>query len=98
MIFSSLPLFLCIINFFGLSGLIIFFSLGCSLRELCCFFLVFAFLVRFPIFMFHFWLPRAHVESPARGSIILAGVMLKLGGFGLIRFSLFIYDFFIFYR
>lgn len=45
------------------------------------------FLVKFPIYFFHLWLPKAHVEAPVGGSMILAGVLLKLGGFGLWRVS-----------
>jgi NADH-quinone oxidoreductase subunit M len=53
------------------------------------FFLAFtlAFIIKVPLFPFHTWLPDAHVEAPTAGSVILAGVMLKMGTYGLLRFS-----------
>lgn len=47
-----------------------------------------SFAVKMPMWPVHTWLPDAHVEAPTAGSVILAGVLLKLGGYGLIRFSL----------
>jgi NADH-quinone oxidoreductase subunit M len=48
----------------------------------------FAFAVKVPMFPFHTWLPDAHVEAPTAGSVILAGIMLKMGAFGFMRFAL----------
>ena len=50
--------------------------------------MLFTFAVKTPVFPFHTWLPAAHVQAPAAGSVILAGVMLKFGTYGLVRFSL----------
>ncbi len=46
-----------------------------------------AFAIKVPLFPFHTWLPDAHVQAPTAGSVILAGVMLKMGTYGLLRFS-----------
>lgn len=50
-------------------------------------FFVLAFFIKLPLFGFHNWLPKAHVEAPTAGSMILAALLLKMGSFGLYRFS-----------
>lgn len=52
--------------------------------------LFFGFGVKFPVVPFHTWLPDAHVEAPTGGSVLLAGLLLKLGGYGLIRWAVFV--------
>jgi NADH-quinone oxidoreductase subunit M len=47
-----------------------------------------SFAVKMPMWPVHTWLPDAHVQAPTAGSVILAGVLLKMGGYGFIRFSL----------
>src|SRR3712207_1552957 len=48
----------------------------------------FAFCIKVPLFPFHTWLPDAHTEAPTAGSVILAGVLLKMGTYGLLRFNM----------
>ena len=65
---------------------------GTSLGERVEFWLflafAFAFCIKVPLFPFHTWLPDAHTEAPTAGSVILAGVLLKMGTYGLLRFNL----------
>jgi NADH-quinone oxidoreductase subunit M len=51
-----------------------------------------AFAIKVPMWPFHTWLPDAHVEAPTAGSVLLAGVLLKIGGYGLIRFNLSLFE------
>nr|YP_009917453.1 NADH dehydrogenase subunit 4 [Drabescus ineffectus]QLJ57901.1 NADH dehydrogenase subunit 4 [Drabescus ineffectus] len=90
---ASLPLLVLILMLYNYNGSMFF---DCMLYNsnffLYHFIMMFVFMVKMPMYLVHFWLPKAHVQAPVSGSMILAGLMLKIGGYGLIRI-MYIYEY-----
>nr|YP_010563173.1 NADH dehydrogenase subunit 4 [Cnethodonta grisescens]UYX61179.1 NADH dehydrogenase subunit 4 [Cnethodonta grisescens] len=91
-LFVSLPLLIGIFYIFNEMNCMMIYFLKFFSKNLyfLYFSMILAFLVKMPMYFVHLWLPKAHVEAPVSGSMILAGVMLKLGGYGLLRVLIFL--------
>nr|AML26764.1 NADH dehydrogenase subunit 4 [Scarabaeidae sp. BMNH 1274750] len=82
----SLPMMISIFYYYNKFNSLDFFFMNYEVNNLFMYLCMnMVFFVKMPMYLLHLWLPKAHVEAPVSGSMILAGVMLKLGGYGLMR-------------